>query len=149
MRGILPCGRDAPKRVLVKQDGTDPSEAKVLRAHAPPQGSCENFRCALNLLAICRDNQEAVNIGDLERYMEVNKVVTPSLTEEIFPNASVETMDGGHHLWTKTDKQSARCLPTRMGCATAARGLGGSVRTCLNVRSDTGFVLLLPQTAQH
>ena len=29
------------------QDGPGPSEAKVFRAHAPPQGACENLVCAL------------------------------------------------------------------------------------------------------
>ena len=40
-----------PNRVLVVQDSTDRSEAKVFRAHAPPLGACENLVCALKLLA--------------------------------------------------------------------------------------------------
>ena len=35
----------------LKQDGADPSEAKVFRAHAPPHGACGNFVCTLKLLA--------------------------------------------------------------------------------------------------
>ena len=31
---------------LTKQDGVDPSEAKVFRAYAPPQSACENLVCA-------------------------------------------------------------------------------------------------------
>ena len=33
------------------QDGANASEAKVCRAHAPPQGACENLLCVLKLLA--------------------------------------------------------------------------------------------------
>ena len=33
------------------QYSTDRSEVKVFRAHAPPQGACENLVCALQLLA--------------------------------------------------------------------------------------------------
>ena len=40
----------SPNRVLVVQDSTDSSEAKVFRAHAPPRGACGNFVCALKLL---------------------------------------------------------------------------------------------------
>ena len=39
------------KSFLVIQDSADTSEAKVFRAHAPPQGACENLVCALKLLA--------------------------------------------------------------------------------------------------
>ena len=35
------------------------------------------------------DNQEAVKMGDLERYTEVIKVVKPSSRKAIFPNVSV------------------------------------------------------------
>ena len=30
-------------RDMVIQDGAEPSEAEVFRAHAPPQGACENL----------------------------------------------------------------------------------------------------------
>ena len=40
-----------PNRVLVIQDGTDASEAKVFRAHAPSQGAFHNLVCSLKLLA--------------------------------------------------------------------------------------------------
>ena len=40
-----------PNRVLVIQDRADPSEAKVFRAHGPPQGACGNLMSALKLLA--------------------------------------------------------------------------------------------------
>ena len=43
--------RKDPNRVSVIQDSTNPSEAKVFRAHAPPQGPCENLMCAFKLLA--------------------------------------------------------------------------------------------------
>ena len=66
-----------PNRVLVFLDSTDRSEAKVFRAHAPPQGACENLVCAqlrrdsrLKMTDDLRrfikvDNHEAANIGDL------------------------------------------------------------------------------------
>ena len=41
----------APCRVLVTQDSTDSREAKVFRAHAAPQGMCDNLMNALKLLA--------------------------------------------------------------------------------------------------
>ena len=40
-----------PNRVLVMHDSADPSKATVFRAHAPPQGACENVASALKLLA--------------------------------------------------------------------------------------------------
>ena len=40
-----------PNRVLLTQDSAYPSEAKVFRARAPPQGACESLVCALKLLA--------------------------------------------------------------------------------------------------
>ena len=40
-----------PNRILVIQDSTDRSEAKVFGAHAPPNGVCENLMCSLKLLA--------------------------------------------------------------------------------------------------
>ena len=40
----------APNKVLVIQDGVDPREAKVFRAHAAPQGLCDNLIIALKLL---------------------------------------------------------------------------------------------------
>ena len=40
-----------PNRVLAVQDSMNPSEAKVFRAHAPPNGVCENRVCALKFLA--------------------------------------------------------------------------------------------------
>ena len=45
-----PNGR-APNRRLVVQLGTDANDAKVFRAHAAPQGLCENVIKALKLLA--------------------------------------------------------------------------------------------------
>ena len=41
----------APKRILVVQLGTNEDEANVFRAHAVPQGLCENLINALKLLA--------------------------------------------------------------------------------------------------
>ena len=35
--------RRAPNRLLVLQDSVDPREAKVFRAHAAPQGLCDNI----------------------------------------------------------------------------------------------------------
>ena len=43
--------RSAPNRILVVQLGTNEDEAKVFRAHAVPQGLCENLINALKLLA--------------------------------------------------------------------------------------------------
>ena len=40
----------APNRVLVIQDSTDQREAKVFRAHAAPQGTCDNLINALKFL---------------------------------------------------------------------------------------------------
>ena len=40
-----------PNKVLVTQDSTDRSEAKVFRVHAPSNGLRENLMCALKLLA--------------------------------------------------------------------------------------------------
>ena len=52
LRGVRRSGQLAdPNRVFTVQDGTDASEAKVFRAHTPPQGACENRVCALKLLA--------------------------------------------------------------------------------------------------
>ena len=45
------CNWRGANRVLVMQDGAIPSEATVFRAHAPPQGACENPVCALKLVA--------------------------------------------------------------------------------------------------
>ena len=39
-----------PNTILVIQDGMRASEAKVFRARAPPQGTCENLINALELL---------------------------------------------------------------------------------------------------
>ena len=39
------------ERSLGLQDSADPSEAKVFRAHAPPQGPCDNLMCALKMPA--------------------------------------------------------------------------------------------------
>lgn len=41
----------APNRILVVQIGTDASQAKVFKAHAVPQGLCDNLINALKLLA--------------------------------------------------------------------------------------------------
>ena len=40
----------APNRVLVIQDSVDPCEASVFRAHAAPQGLCDNLINSLKLL---------------------------------------------------------------------------------------------------
>ena len=39
-----------PNRVLVIRDSTDPRKAKVFRAHAAPQGMCDNLINSLKLL---------------------------------------------------------------------------------------------------
>ena len=49
-----PIRRKAPNRILVVQLGANANEAKVFKAHATPQGLCENLINALKLLA----NQE-------------------------------------------------------------------------------------------
>ena len=40
----------APNRILVLHNSTDHREAKVFRAHAAPQGICDNLINALRLL---------------------------------------------------------------------------------------------------
>ena len=50
-RARQPVQRRKPEQSLGYKDSTDCSEAKVSRAHAPPQGACENFVCAPKLLA--------------------------------------------------------------------------------------------------
>ena len=89
-----------PNRVLLKQDSADPSKANVFRAHAPPQGACENLVLRAETASwtrswkVCRstvrlkimdelmrfidvDNHEAVKIGDLEKHSEAIKVGGP------------------------------------------------------------------------
>ena len=48
VRGVR---RQVQWKVSVILDSTDRSEAKVFRAHAPPQCVCESLVCALKLLA--------------------------------------------------------------------------------------------------
>ena len=82
-----PVQLEGPNGVLVIQDRADPSDAKVFRAHALPQGVCENVVCAMKLLANLRtggDNlvdtmfeglqqQSRLNITDeLRRCIEVD-----------------------------------------------------------------------------
>ena len=69
----------APNRILVKQDSTDHREAKVFRAHAAPQGTCDNLINALKLLT----NQQ--KDGD----RSVGKMVTGLLER-----SRSRTMDG-------------------------------------------------------
>ena len=91
-----------PNTVLVAQDGADPSEAKVFRAHVPPQGACGNHMSAVKVLANLQasgDNlvdtiftrfievDETAKVGELEKNMEAIKVVSPALIKAIFPNA--------------------------------------------------------------
>ena len=45
------CGEKYPNRLLATQTGDSASQAKVFKAHAVPQGVCENLINALNLLA--------------------------------------------------------------------------------------------------
>ena len=45
------CNWKNPNSVSAIRDSTDRSEANMFRAHAPPQGACENLVCALKLLA--------------------------------------------------------------------------------------------------
>ena len=49
-----------PNRVRATQHSADPSEAKVFRAHAPPQGACEHLTRSLNLLAGLQTGGEGV-----------------------------------------------------------------------------------------
>ena len=39
VRSVRPSRLEIPNRVLIVQDSTDRSEAKVFRAHAPPHGT--------------------------------------------------------------------------------------------------------------
>ena len=45
------CEWRAPNRILVVQHGTNANDAKVFKAHAAPQGPCDNLINALELLA--------------------------------------------------------------------------------------------------
>ena len=91
----------------------------MFRAHAPRQGACENLVGALNALKLLTNMQagtrscrcgagsksrarqgsssrwttEAVKIGDLERYKEVNNVVRPKFNMEMFPEALSRKVD--------------------------------------------------------
>ena len=55
----------ALKRILVVQIGTNEDEAKVFRAHAIPEGLCENLINALKLLA---NQQTDGDIPDLKQH---------------------------------------------------------------------------------
>ena len=46
---------EAPNGVLVIQDSTNRREATVFRAHAAPQGKCDNLMSALKLVATRRE----------------------------------------------------------------------------------------------
>ena len=48
---LVVCCTWQPSRIVVAQESTDRREAKVFRAHAPPQGVCDNMVSALELLA--------------------------------------------------------------------------------------------------
>ena len=49
----------APNRLLVVQTGDSASQAKVVKAHAVPQGLCENMMSALKLLASQQKNGDS------------------------------------------------------------------------------------------
>ena len=48
---FVPSALSIPRGLLVVQTGAGASQAKVFKAHAAPQGLCENLMNALNLLA--------------------------------------------------------------------------------------------------
>ena len=102
---------NAPNRVLVTQDSTDRREAKVFRAHAAPQGVCDNLINTLKIVAKRQDDgdspvkmvvqgfqeksrlkiwtgSEGSIIGDFAKSMESRKVVNPKFTTD-FPEAVV------------------------------------------------------------
>ena len=75
-----------PNRDLVTQGSAGSSEAKVFRAHAPPQGACENLVRALKsgweVAALCRcplklssssAKQRGVRMDELRRFIKVDK----------------------------------------------------------------------------
>ena len=104
-------GAEGFSRERVIQDSTDPREAKVFRAHAAPQGTCENLieqkdgdspvetivtglwvrsrSTTVDGLRkfISEDNHEAVKVGDLHRETMSKKVVKPKFTS---PGAVIE-----------------------------------------------------------
>ena len=110
------CNWTDPNSVSVIQDGADPGEAKVFRAHAPLQVACENLACAPKLLASLQeggdnlvdtifqvlqeaeelrrlievDNQEAVKIGELEKHSEAIKVVRLNCNRRVGMNSRFE-----------------------------------------------------------
>ena len=68
------------------QGSAGSSEAKVFRAHAPPQGACENLARALKsgweVVALCRcplklssssAKQRGVRMDELRRFIKVDK----------------------------------------------------------------------------
>ena len=74
-----------PNRVLVIHDGADNSEAKVFRAHAPPQDACENVAFALKRVghaswwrelggydAGVQEQRRLKIINELRRFIEVD-----------------------------------------------------------------------------
>ena len=82
--------------VSVIQDGADPSVAKVVRAHSPPQGARENLVCALKLLAtvqaggdnlvdtIFEGSPDVLRRGELEKNSEA-----PTFDSATFPDATM------------------------------------------------------------
>ena len=63
----------APNRVLVIQDSTDRREAKVFRAHAAPNGVCDNLINALRLLANHqKDGDNPVNM-DVQGFLKKSR----------------------------------------------------------------------------
>ena len=63
-------GGTRTERVLAVQDSADPSEAKVFRAHAPPQCACESLVCALELSADQQTGWRQPRGHDLRRFAQ-------------------------------------------------------------------------------
>ena len=81
VRRMRPAQLEGPERVLVIHHCADPSEVTVFRAHAPPQGPCQNLMRALTMLANLQaggdnlaDTQEQSRLkitSELRRFIEV------------------------------------------------------------------------------
>ena len=113
----------APNRILVAQPGTNEEEAKVFRAHAIPQGLCENLITSLKLLS----NQQGDGDSPIQN-------IVAGLREKSEKNTERTTK--GLRSFTAQDNHCAvevsQAAPYSTGCALLGRdfceGSGGLIR---------------------
>ena len=107
-----------PNRLLVVQTGESVEQAKVFKAHAIPQGLCENLITALKLLA----NQQEVGDGLLQSIVtNLGKGSRKGLMDGLRDFIKVDNhraLDVGElHRGTGTFQSSeAKCSGRRVGC---------------------------------